>query len=678
MDENKGLTVKPWRKAYEIQSFAAWASALAYQTTLPLSGFQTLPGLFAAVLCGTMALKAGADCVSVWNRRLMLFRTNVLKMPLSEIEARFDAQPEMLYLGEGWEWTPDHTQWVYDLQRMDVDKIAPPRWFMAGANVFTSAQYFVETELEQRRREQKTLQRFKRTGKAADKKQNIYRGLRWIHGLTESKPLYIPLEDLKGNTLITGTTRSGKTVLYRMLCAQMIRRGECLIIIDPKGDADLRDIVLELAKKAGRLDDVVYFNPSFSESSVRLDPLASYEQASQLASRIEPLIPSKDGGDPFSKFSWGVIESLFSGMDMIGLRPSLKNLRVVIERGPDQLLLECVLQHAKNLGEPDIESSIAEYADLARRQIKGATESMARVHGAATYYKEILADKKDTTAISGLLQFWEHNREHASKMLASLMPVLKSLTSGTLEALMSPDPNDASDKRPIFSFEDIITQRKIALIGLDSMSDGELARGIGSIYLSDLVANAATRYNHDASGSHTINLLVDEQSNALNKQFMELLNKGAGAGFRIMSATQTVPDYEDALGSTSSKDKAIGNYNNTISLRVIDDATQEYVSGRMGEVSVRTTQVSQNITSLGTGHNPLLFSGNYGGRTTDTPAPTISKDLLSRLPDLEFVAQISAGRIIKGRMVIMEAEDGNGTKTTLSDIPWVRNMLEGK
>src|SRR5690606_21423959 len=88
------------------------------------------------------------------------------------------------------------------------------------------------------------------------------RGLSWIHGMQESSELYFPINDAIGNTLITGTTRSGKTVLYRMLTRQIIRKGECLFVFDPKGDGELLEIMLEAAKAEGRLDQFVFFNPA--------------------------------------------------------------------------------------------------------------------------------------------------------------------------------------------------------------------------------------------------------------------------------------------------------------------------------------------------------------------------------------------------------------------------------
>ena len=59
------------------------------------------------------------------------------------------------------------------------------------------------------------------------------------------------LGDRVGHTLVLGTTRVGKTRLAELLIAQDIRRGEVVIVFDPKGDADLLRRIYAEAKRAG-------------------------------------------------------------------------------------------------------------------------------------------------------------------------------------------------------------------------------------------------------------------------------------------------------------------------------------------------------------------------------------------------------------------------------------------
>lgn len=50
-----------------------------------------------------------------------------------------------------------------------------------------------------------------------------------------------PLKHTEGHSLIVGTTGSGKTRMFDILISQAILRGEAVIIIDPKGDKEMRD-----------------------------------------------------------------------------------------------------------------------------------------------------------------------------------------------------------------------------------------------------------------------------------------------------------------------------------------------------------------------------------------------------------------------------------------------------
>lgn len=686
-DGGDGLLVQPWRNAYEVKAAFVWAGAAVYQIAFPLAGAFSMPALVAAIIASSMSLVCFFGANKVFWRRALLFESNVMFSPLTAFLNKVDAMPSHIYLGEGWEWKQQHTQWVYDLQRKDISSLAPPKWYIKLVTKFIGDRAFNTTsaaeENEHYERNIQSVQKKRKGLSAEDQNQRVsteeteenvktkFRGLNWIHGMEQSRSLYFPYADANGNTLVCGTTRSGKTVLYRILTRQFIRnKNECTIIIDPKGDLDLLNIMLEAAKDEGRLDDFVFFHPAFPEKSHRIDPFANYQQPSQLASRIEPLIPSSGpNGDSFSKFAWGVMESILSGMDMINIRPSLMSLRGVIEKGPDELLYECIVKHCENNKIAGYKARIQSYEKQVPSNQKG-NDSPKRIQAAAMYYKDEVKEIKPSPAIDGVLGFYEHNREHASKMLASLMPVLKSLTTGPLAGLLSPDSNDPKDPRPITSFDSIIRQKKICYIGLDAMADGAIADAIGSIFLSDLVACAASRYTHGGSGDHHVNLLIDEASNCVNKPYIELLNKGAGAKFRNFAATQTIPDFEAALGVASLKDKTIGNFNNMISLRVIDAQTREFVSEQMGEVSVRTAQISQNVSTMGSGDNPLLYNGTYGARTTDSDAPLIDPAVMSKIPDLEFVGVVSAGRVIKGRIPLLVAE-ASTDEFLVDSIPWI-------
>src|SRR3546814_3517011 len=71
---------------------------------------------------------------------------------------------------------------------------------------------------------------------------------------------------------------------------------------------------------------------------------------------------------------------------------------------------------------------------------------------------------------------------------ASLLPLLEKLTSGKIAQLLAPNYSDLNDPRPIFDWMQIIRQRAVVYVGLDALSDAEVAAAVGNSMFSDLVS----------------------------------------------------------------------------------------------------------------------------------------------------------------------------------------------
>ena len=688
-----GLKDRPWKPAFEWKSSLAWFVSGVAMLLLPIT--DTLNGVM--VFCAAFAFIASITefikVLRTWSRRMNLFQSHVSFMDDSEYFSVIDALPEYLFLGNGYEWKTKHRNWAEELSMGDLDDYLPPQLYIDYQSKILGNSYSaISTKDKVKQKAQRVDSHKALSTKFAHDKVKLaqaisklnavdktYRGWSWLHGMEKSSPLLFPLDDTKGNTLITGTTRSGKSVLFRFLIKQLISRQgdkkECTIIFDPKGDLAMMDIAMESAKEAGVWDDLALLHLGFPSLGVRFDPMSNFDTPAQLASRIEPIIPSSgSGGDSFSQFAWGVMESIFSAMVFVNIKPSIMSLKSVIEKGPGDLLYDAILHQCSIKGVENYKEGISQYAKNSKENKRETNDYPPQLVAAAAFYKEVVKPSNPNSAIDGLLNFFEHNREHAGKMLASLMPVLKSLTTGELRGILSPDYDDAEDHRPILDFKKIIKQKKIIYIGLNSMGDKNVADAVASLLMSDLTSVAASRYNfirgvegveENPLGDHTINLLIDEMSNVMNGSCIELLNKGAGAGFRIFGATQTIPDISVALGATDEASKAIGNFNNVISLRVIDDETKEYVAKQSGFAYVTTTQETMGSNTSGDG--VASFGGSYGARTTDAEVELVPEKILKNLPDLEFFAFVSAGTCFKGRVPILQASEN---APRIQDLPW--------
>ena len=225
------------------------------------------------------------------------------------------------------------------------------------------------------------------------------------------------------------------------------------------------------------------------------------------------------------------------------------------------------------------------------------------------FYRERLSAEHPSTVMDGLIGLFEHEQVHFSKMIASLMPILNMLTSGDLRGLLSPDAAAPEDGRRLASMAGVIAAGEVLYVGLDALSDAMVGSAIGSILIADLAAVAGDRYNHQGRPS-PVNVFIDEAAEVVNDPFIQLLNKGRGAGLRLTVATQTFADFAARTGSEAKARQVLGNINNLIALRVLDAETQEYVAESLPKARVVSILRAHGSTTDST--HPVLYTGNTG------------------------------------------------------------------
>lgn len=521
-----------------------------------------------------------------------------------------------VWFGLGFPWGRAETQRLYELMKVDVESLKVPEG---------------------------VRRRLTRERGLSDEAP----GLGWIHGVGGAESGIVrPLSSLGGGTLIVGTTQAGKGVVMTNLAAQAILRGDVVIVIDPKSSKRLRGAVIEAARAAGR-DEALEFHPAFPARGIRLDPLGSFTRATELASRITAVMPPDSGG-AFTAFAWQAVHVAVSGMLFVEEKPTLAKLAHAVSGGIDELL----------------ERALARDLDLRRAgwRSRFEPESAGRLRGPAPdsdpklvalvqfWLEETKGERHPV--VSALVQTWRHNREHYQKITASLQPVLAMLTAGPLRETLSPDPDDPTDDRPILTLERVVRSGGILYLGLDALPDATVASALGSILLADLAALAGKRYNSEESGAEAtrISLFVDETANVINQPLIEILNKGMEAGLQTVCAMQTIADLAARLGSEARARMALGNLNNLIALRTKDLATQRFVAEAFGKAVVwgADAGIATQASGLSPAYRTTVTRSIRSAREELVPI-----DLLGKLPNGEFFAALSGGRIYKGRMPIL-------------------------
>jgi conjugal transfer pilus assembly protein TraD len=626
----------PWRNAYELLAAIAWSGGGVLQIAFAArAGHAFAVPVSLGVVSLIMAIYRATQALRLLRLRAALGGRAMETLSAHQFRT-YCRDPEQLFLGFGFEWQPVHSQRLYELTSVRFHDFVAPAWLRRAL------------------------------GQRVEPQPDTEVGLPYIHGVEPNEcALHRPLQNFEGGTIIVGTTQSGKGVTLSVLASQAVYRGDVVIVIDPKNSKRLKGNVLGACRDAGRGDAFVEFHPAFPERGIRFDPLFNWQKPTELASRIQAVMPPDTAGS-FSAFGWDAVNVVVQGLVDLEDRPSLSKLSRCIEGGIEPVLLRSLERHLATVGPPDWREAAKPYVKQAsdgkfRRPSPAASDELL---GYVAYYERGLALQCHTTVIDAQLRIFHHPREHYQKITANLLPILSMLTSGDLGRTLSPDPFDPEDPRPILNLDKIVRGRRVFYVALDALTDPAVGGALGAILLADLAALAGMRYNLDAAEPR-ISLFVDEIADVINQPLIQILNKGAESGIYTTCAMQTLADLADRLGSEDAARRAVGNLNNLIALRSKDRPTQDFIVETFGKTSIHSVEVS-----IGT-HADVRwpdFSGSRSRRLRETREQTIPSEILGKLPNLQYFALVSGGRLLKGRVPILDpcadAKPGRGALMT--------------
>jgi conjugal transfer pilus assembly protein TraD len=522
------------------------------------------------------------------------------------------------WLGRGFRWTQHHAEVARQIMLRSPDEIkGVPQWLP-----------------------QPILSRLYPKNFVPLKEDAI--GVPWIHGISATEEeISLPVEALPGQTLLVGTTRAGKTKLYELISTQIVHIGKILIIIDPKGDKQWKKRVERECKRAKR--KFLYFHPAHPSKSIRLNPLANWNTVSDVATRIGQLI---DAEGTFGAFAWKTLFRVMRAEVADGRRPTIKSAKEYIQNGVEPLL-ERLITKVLRMHEGDAwDADLQQYVVQAPRG-KSSPIKSERLEGMIGKFQAL---KLHDEAIESLISMVNHSKEHYSKMIQVLEPIMEMLGSDELGAMLSPDPFDMNDKRPIYDTQKIIEENAVLYVGLDSLSNKIIGSAIGSILLADIASVAGAIYNFQ--DPKDIYVMIDEAAEVINDQCIQILNKGGGAGIKALVATQTIDDLTAVFGSKAKTGQALGNLNNVICLRVKDPDMASWIADSFGTTSAREIRVTHS-TGSGSSKSFTEFSGNNSQTMAEIEIPFVSPDLLTRLPSLQYFAFLAGSTLYKGRLPIL-------------------------
>ena len=607
-----------------------------------------------ALLLLLLALKRGHQGLRIVRyqrslRALPDYRLTVAKIPVSA---------QRLFLGRGFLWTPLHTQRLRDTQRPKV------RHYLEQGVLYRWARH-IESRYEGSSALKPLFKLFNgQLGWNPFKPLPPVGGKPQIHavGISE-QAVWMDLRERVGHTLVLGTTRVGKTRLAEILITQDIRRGDVVIVFDPKGDADLMKRVIAESRRAGREHETYIFHLGYPEISCRYNAIGNFSRITEVATRVTNALPSEGNSAAFREFAWRFTNMIAMALVKMGRRPDYQQITRYITN-IEPLLLEYYRQWLPEVAPVGWELEVQKLGKgIHEKDLPHALKG--RSHEVIALVRYVKENGFYDAVADGLRSAFEYDKTYFDKIVASLLPLMEKLISGKTAQLISPNYSDLDDQRPIMDWRQIIRRKGIVYVGLDALTDMAVASAVGNSMFADLVSVAGDIYKHGSDHGlpsafktnklPTVSLHADEFNELIGAEFIPLLNKAGGAGFQVTAYTQTWSDVEARLGNKAQAGQVAGNFNTLIMLRVKELATAEMLTNQIDTCEVSALMEVSGVNDSSDPFSSVDFSSNNEDRLSTTEVPLISPATIMALPKGQAFALLEGGHLWKLRLPLPDS-----------------------
>lgn len=349
----------------------------------------------------------------------------------------------------------------------------------------------------------------------------------------------IPDSYRKGHFWCFGTTRTGKTRLAENMIEQDIRKGNSVVVIDPKGDLELFSKIVQVALEEKRHEELILITPIFPQFSAVLDPLAYYYMPEELVGHI---VSGVDVGK--EKFFYNVayeisliiVQALLMISQTIGVQPNF-NLNDVKNR----------------ISREELEKLKTEIDSIDTPEARQLSQDMAK----------ILASPAD----------------YYGKVSSSLRVALMELSSGNIGKIIG----KADENRFINRLEN--GQRVIMTVHLGSLITRKAAFTLGKVVISMIQSFVGRVFSSGRKVTPPLCVYVDEAQNVLYHGIDDLFAKAGGANVWVHGFSQSVNQLYAAIGEDYGN-SILDNTNTKLFMRVPDADTAEYVVKHFGQHKV--------------------------------------------------------------------------------------------
>ena len=504
--------------------------------------------------------------------RVVSFKRQLVKMTAFSMNTQtLPVNKDQLYLGQGFAWLPIHRQRLHLLNQVQNQHYLQP------------SKLYQWVDRTARKNPQGLLKRLRNLPLSPFKPLPDIGGKPSLHGVGSDAEQAVHLHQHNRNShiVVFGMTRVGKTRLMCNIVAQDIRNGEAVLVIDPKGDLELLQDMVASCKAAGREHDLMILHAGLPTLSAKYNPMANFTNVSEIATRVTGAISAEGEGQQFKDFAWKFINTVATCLHEMEEPISYATLSFYVMR-PKQLLYQyCAKIFPKTdpLYFDKIEQIVAENSNKIDKKGNKKTDmslSEAAQIYADQYIQETIA-KGDSSIYDNNIVDLEYaaglGEEYYSKITASLGPVFDKINKTSAREVFS---WEGETNLPIIKLEEVIQKKQVVYIGLDALSNEAMAKAVSQAAIADLLSLIGKLYKTAPDKKFPLCLHVDEFSNLVRDEFINLLNKAGGAGIKVAAYTQTVNDLGAVFGTNKDKPKMLlGNFGTMIMLRVANEDTAE-------------------------------------------------------------------------------------------------------
>ena len=391
-----------------------------------------------------------------------------------------------------------------------------------------------------------------------------------------------------GHMLTIGSTGTGKTRLLELMVEHDIAEGHSVAVFDPKPDKELFARIVHVAAHAGRLAELVVVRPDRPHESARVNPFAFYNVPEELVQHVMAGIPPNTE-EFFRNVAYEVSTVVIMGKWLLKQYLGSK----------EQFTVEELRSHISREG-------IAKVYD----QLKDVTGSGGFSDSQMDKYLQLIKG-----CMADLVQ---SPQDYFAKVTSTLRTTLTAMVVGSTGDILGMADENLFVKR-------ILNGERIILV---VQAPAMVMRGAAFILMRSILSMFQSLTGGiylESVGKYTgrldppLYIHIDELSESLYWDFVNLLNKSRGAGLGIHGLSQSISDLYARVGEKVGK-TLLDNFNTQLFLRVNMPETSRYISERAG-FHHRFTRI--------------MSRGEF--TTREVREPVISETEVMELPDRHFV-----------------------------------------